>query len=87
MIKAVLLVVAYASVESAQMVRGIVLEDHSGAPVPAASIKLKSANGTTLKEMDSERNGQFAFPDLPAGEFVLSVGKSNYATVTARMTA
>jgi hypothetical protein len=87
MIKAVLLILVFASAASAQMVRGIVLEDHTGAPVPAASIKLKSSNGTTLKEMDSERNGQFAFPDLPAGEYIVSIGKTNFVTVNARLTA
>jgi len=71
----------------AEVVQGIVLEDHTGAPVPTAAVKLKTVTGTTLKELDTDRAGKFWFPDLPAGEYLVNITKANYSTVNARMAA
>ena len=54
------------------VVRGAV-EDPSGAPVAAASVKLTAkAAGTELKTVTDEK-GHFVFPEVPPGEYVLRV--------------
>ena len=54
------------------VVRGAV-EDPSGAPVAAASVKLTAkAAGTELKTVTDEK-GHFVFPEVPPGKYVLRV--------------
>ncbi|PYU87616.1 MAG: hypothetical protein DMG08_27665 [Acidobacteria bacterium] len=54
------------------VVRGTV-EDPSGAPVAAASVKLTAkATGTELKAVTDEK-GKFVFPEVPPGKYVLRV--------------
>jgi hypothetical protein len=76
-----------ASPSWAEIVQGTVLEDHSGAPLPTASVRIKSSAGTVIKELDTDRSGQFVARDLAAGEYLVSVSKANYAPISARMTA
>jgi hypothetical protein len=87
MLRALFLTFILSASASAEVVQGTVLEDHSGAPMLAASIKLKTISGTTLKEMDTDRTGSFVIPDVPAGEYQVTVTKSNYASVNARIMA
>ncbi|HET9129625.1 MAG TPA: carboxypeptidase-like regulatory domain-containing protein, partial [Terriglobia bacterium] len=56
-------------------------------PLSSASVKVKNSAGTTLKEMDTDRAGRFVIPDLPGGEYLVSISKSNYSTINVRMTA
>src|SRR5882672_9848017 len=85
MLKAASLIVLLAGTASAGVVQGTVLEDLSGAPVTAASVRLKAITGATLKETDTDRSGRFVLPDVRTGEYLVSVSKANYATVNARM--
>jgi hypothetical protein len=87
MLKAAILILILASTASAEVIQGTVLEDHTGAPVASASVKLKTTTGTTLKEADTDRSGRFVLPDVPTGEYLVSVSKSNYAAINARMAA
>jgi hypothetical protein len=87
MLKAALLTLLLAGTVSAEAVQGTVLEDHSGAPVTTASVKLKTVSGATLKETETDRSGRFVLADVPAGEYLVSVSKTNYASVNARMAA
>ena len=77
MLKAAFLIVLLAGPASAEVVQGTVLEDHSGAPVTAASVRLKAITGATLKETNTDRNGRFVLPDIPTGEYLVSVSKAN----------
>ncbi len=84
---AILLLTLWAGTARAESIQGTVLEDHSGAPVPAASVTVKTIAGETLKEMETDRSGNFAVADLPAGVYEISITKANYSTLNARMTA
>jgi hypothetical protein len=46
----------------AEGIQGTVLEDHSGSPVLAASVRLKTNTGTTVKELETDRSGAFVIP-------------------------
>ena len=71
----------------AEVIRGIVIEDHSGAALLAVSVRLKTAAGVTVKETESDRSGGFEFSDVAAGVYQVSVTKQNYASLNARMAA
>jgi hypothetical protein len=48
---------------------------------------VKTIAGKTLKEMETDRSGDFTVADLPAGVYEVSITKANYSTLNARMTA
>jgi len=87
MLRAALLILLLARLGSAEVVHGVVLEDHTGVPVTSASVKLKAITGATLKEIETDRGGRFELSGIPRGEYVVVVSKSNYATINALMTA
>jgi hypothetical protein len=87
MLKAAPLILLLASTAYADVVQGTVLEDHTGAPVTSASVKLKAITGATLKEVETDRSGRFVLTDIPNGEYLVNVSKTNHATVNARMSA
>ena len=67
-----------ASVAAAQagVVKGLVLEHASGLPVASTPVRLQpvpDANGNTLSPLNTraERNGQFVFPKVPSGLYLL----------------
>jgi outer membrane receptor protein involved in Fe transport len=57
---------------AAQARAGVVL-DESGAPVPAANMRLQSTGGAIIGEMVTASDGTFDLPDLPAGSYLLRV--------------
>jgi len=78
---------ATVSVISAEVVQGLILEDHSGTPLIATAVRLRNGAGAVIKEMDTDRAGRFVIQDLAAGEYQLAVTKSNYVAVNAKITA
>lgn len=54
--------------------------DASGAAVPDASIKLLNDATGFAREAVSSANGEFNFPDLPLGFYVLTFSKSGFQT-------
>jgi Carboxypeptidase regulatory-like domain len=67
---------------------GKVLEDHSGAVLRRAEIRIyegKAAGAAVELETDTE--GRFRSPDLPAGDYRLEITKANYLPITARVRA
>ncbi len=77
----------WTGVARAEVLRGTVLEDHSDAAVLAASVRLKTAAGVTVKETQTGRSGGFEFLDVAAGVYRVSITKANYASLDAAMTA
>jgi hypothetical protein len=84
---AVCLLTLWTGTARAEAIRGTVLEDHSGASVQAATVRIRTSAGATVKEVETDRNGDFAIPDLPAGVYQVSITKANYGSLNARMAA
>jgi len=83
----IVILTGVASSTSAEVVQGTVVEDHSGAPLPSASVRLKMKSGVVVKEVDTDRSGRFAMSGLIAGEYQLEVTKASYIAVNAKLTA
>jgi hypothetical protein len=81
------LLTTWSGIARAEVIRGTVLEDHSGAAVPAASVRLKTAAGVTVKEIETDRSGRFEVSDVAAGMYQVSITKANYASLNARLAA
>ena len=79
------LLTTWTGIARAEVIRGTVLEDHSGTALPAASVRLKTSTGVTVKETETDRSGGFEFLDLAAGVYQVSVTRSNYVSLNARM--
>ena len=81
------LLTTWSGVARAEVIQGTVLEDHSGAAVRAAFVRLKTIAGVTIKEMETDRSGSFEFLDVAAGVYDVSITKANYASLNARLAA
>ena len=69
-------------------IAGLVVEDHSGAPVRSALVRLFPLEGRgTLKEADTDIDGRFEFAALPAGAYRVEVGKANYVLTIVTLDA
>jgi hypothetical protein len=62
----------------AQTLRGVVLDDATGAPVPTARIELRSVEAGLLTAAESDRDGRFALTPRQAGRYVLRVTHLGY---------
>ena len=70
-------------------IAGQVLEDHSGAPLASADLRLRRAGVSGLAaELETDREGRFQSPKLPAGEYRIEISKANHVTsaLTFRVT-
>ena len=63
-------------------VAGTVL-DASGAGVPGAEVSLAHGDGTQLRTMASEENGEFNFTKIPPGPYVVIVNAKGFALFTS----
>jgi hypothetical protein len=63
---------------------GVILEDHTGAPLASALVRLSRLDAGILKETETNRDGRFDLGRLAAGEYQLSATKTNYVSLTAR---
>ena len=59
------------------MVRGVV-HDHSGAPVPNATVEVLRVEGPTVSSQAATSDGRFVFSSLPAEEYRLRASAPNY---------
>jgi hypothetical protein len=66
------------SAQSAQSLRGIVLEDSTGAPVTAAEILLLLADGTTIRSARTDDAGRFLFAVSAPGPYTLRARRIGY---------
>ena len=87
MAKIIILALLLSRAAYGEVIQGVVLEDHSGSPMWSASVRLKTATGTTIKELDTDRAGRFVVPSLPAGDYVVSIEDQGYSPIRVRMTA
>jgi Carboxypeptidase regulatory-like domain len=71
-----------ASVEESSSVAGTVL-DVSGAALPGAEVSLKHEDGTELRTMVSEADGEFNFTKIPPGPYLLVVNAQGFASFTS----
>ena len=71
-----------APVEDSASVAGTVL-DGSGAGVPGAEVSLAHGDGTQLRTMASEANGEFNFAKIPPGPYVVIVNAEGFAIFTS----
>jgi TonB dependent receptor/Carboxypeptidase regulatory-like domain len=66
-------------------VRGIV-HDADHRPVSQASVELQAVGSTWSRSAHSGPQGEFAFPAVPLGDYLLSVGRSDFATAQLHVT-
>ena len=67
---------------------GMVVEDHSSAPLQSAVVRLfQAGEGGALKELETTRDGRFDFGALPAGPYRIEVAKSNYVSTSVTLDA
>ncbi len=52
----------------------------SGAAIGEATVQVRSANGTVLTTVQSDTNGSFTIPGLPAGDYRLVVSHTAFET-------
>jgi hypothetical protein len=71
------------------VIAGMVVEDHSSAPVPGAVVRLFQAGdgGAALKELETTREGRFHLGALPPGPYRVEVSKANYVSTTVTLDA
>jgi hypothetical protein len=83
-----LLLSLYAGVASAGAIVGRVLEDHSGAALPSAEIRVsRDGSSDLVADLETNLNGSFEIPDLAAGTYRLEVSKANYLPTTLAVRA
>jgi hypothetical protein len=84
-----LLLLALAAVAApamAQDLDGRILGDSSGAPLASAELRFHQAGMRELAaHLETERDGSFHAPGLPAGEYTVDVSKPNFVTATLRL--
>ncbi len=84
------LIVAFASMMArsgqAEPIDGRVLEDHSGAPVISADVRVfKLGAREVVADLDTDGDGRFRAPDLAPGEYRLEISKRNYIGATVHI--
>jgi hypothetical protein len=57
-----------------------IASDPSGAAVPGATLKLDSPSTGLTRTTTSSANGDYLFPDLPVGTYILSVSAAGFET-------
>ena len=63
-----------------------VVHDAQHRPVAAASVQLKAATSAWSRSTQTDPNGQFAFPGVPLGDYVLNVSQSGFVTTALPLT-
>jgi hypothetical protein len=66
-------------------VRGVV-HDADHRPVAQAAVQLQAVSSDWSRSTQSDANGEFAFPAVPLGDYLLSVGRSGFATSQLHVT-
>jgi hypothetical protein len=84
-VRAALLLPLAAHAASFNEVRGIV-HDADHRPVPQASVELQAIGSGWSRSTHSGPNGEFALPAVPLGDYLLSVGRSDFATARLHVT-
>jgi TonB family protein len=59
--------------------------DPNGRPLGDASVRLASVNGEPMHETRTDANGAFEFPQVPAGDYLLSVRYPGFSSQRQRV--
>jgi hypothetical protein len=71
---------------AAQELEGTVVEDSSGGALASAELRFHGAGMRELAaDLETDREGRFRAPGLPAGEYSVDVSKPNYITTSFRL--
>jgi Carboxypeptidase regulatory-like domain len=74
-----LFLMALAGSASSETIWGTVVEDHSGAAVGGAGVRVfKAGTREAVADLDTDGEGRFRVPPLAPGEYRLDVSKRNY---------
>jgi hypothetical protein len=65
-------------------ITGAIVEDHSGAPLPGATIGLVDSDGRTIATAQTDRTGRFGVHGMAAGTYTLQAEKLHYVPLRAR---
>jgi protocatechuate 3,4-dioxygenase beta subunit len=85
---AVLCAFALAHYAAAQGINGQVTEDHSGSPLASVEIRVQRIGVTRLiADVETDPNGEFRLPQLPAGDYRFDFSKTNYVDTTVQFKA
>src|SRR5260370_36927669 len=67
-------------------IQGKVVQDHTGAPLPSAEIKIwKPGMRTLLADLETDREGHFRAPGLPAGDYRVEVSKPSHVATAMQL--
>jgi outer membrane receptor for ferrienterochelin and colicin len=66
-------------------VRGVV-DDPQGRPIADAGVKLKSNRSDWVQNTTTGNKGEFAFPTVPVGDYILIIAKSNFTSAAQDLT-
>ena len=61
-----------------------VVTDESGGPVPNAKISIKNLATTSLREIDTNADGLFVAPNLPPGQYDVTVSAKGFSSVVRK---
>jgi len=85
---AVLCAFALADYAAAQGINGRVTEDHSGSPVASVEVRVQEIGAARLAaDVETDPNGAFRLPPLPAGDYRFDFSKTNYMDTTLQFKA
>jgi hypothetical protein len=71
---------------SGATLQGRVIEDHTGSPVPSASVRMVTASLPGLAaDLETDGQGHFEAPGLPEGDYRIDVTRPNYLNATIRL--
>ncbi len=63
-----------------------VVHDAQHRPVAAASVELKAAASAWSHKSQTDANGEFAFPAVPLGDYLLTVSQSGFVSLEQSLT-
>ena len=84
-IATVLLAPAAALAANVGSVHGVV-HDAQHRPIAGATVELRSRTSAWSQRGTSDASGEFAFPAVPVGDYLLSVGQNGFATLALPLT-
>src|SRR5438067_13002971 len=74
------------AIASAQVLEGIVIEDHTNAPVSLAEVRVVQASTlNVIAELETNGQGRFRSPILAPGEYRLEVSRPNFLKTVLRV--
>ena len=81
----VAIAVPIAAAARAQNTPAGTVTDPSGRPLGDAAVRLQNPNGEPVFDTRSDANGYFQFPEVPAGDYLLSVRSPGFSTQRQRV--